>query len=216
MTAHPVLTSTLPLSNPVGEKRVALLHLTWSAYQQILDLLPEGRSTRLTYDRGTLEITMPSELHEFARELISRFIYFLVSELGLNLKTMGSTTLDREDLSRGAEPDSAYYIKNQALVSGRTVDLTVDPPPDLVVEIDITHSDIDKLALYAAMGVPEFWRYNGQDWRIYVLESGSYQECDRSPTFPIVPKEQLYLFLDQAQSNEIAAERNLREWLRSH
>jgi Uma2 family endonuclease len=215
MVAHPVLTPTLPAADPCSEKRVAFHHLNWQAYQQILHALPQSRATRLIYDRGILEITMPSELHEFARELISRFIYFLVSELGLNLKTLGSTTLDREDLDRGAEPDNAYYIQNQPLVAGRTVDLSVDPPPDLVVEVDITHTDIDKLALYAAMGIPEFWRYNGQDWRIYQLQEGTYREVDRSPTFPQVPKEQLYLFLDQAQRDEIAAERNLKAWLKT-
>lgn len=215
MTTHPVLAPTPPITPAWGEKRVALHHLNWLSYQQILQALPQNRAARLTYDRGTLEITMPSELHEFARELIGRFIYFLVSELGLNLKTLGSTTLDREDLNRGAEPDNAYYIQNQPLVAGRPVDLSVDPPPDLVVEVDITHTDIDKLSLYAAMGIPEFWRYNGQDWRIYQLQAGQYQEVDRSPTFPQVPKEQLYLFLDQAQRDEIAAERSLRNWLRS-
>lgn len=215
MTTHPILAPTPPITPAWGEKRIALHHLNWFSYQQILHALPQNRAARLTYDRGTLEITMPSELHEFARELIGRFIYFLVSELGLNLKTLGSTTLDREDLNRGAEPDNAYYIQNQPLVAGRPVDLSVDPPPDLVVEVDITHSDIDKLSLYAAMGIPEFWRYNGQDWRIYQLQTGQYQEVDRSPTFPQVPKEQLYLFLDQAQRDEIAAERSLRNWLRS-
>ena len=70
----------------------------------------------------------------------------------MDMKTMGSTTLDQETLDRSAEPDDAYYIQNQPLVSGRDVDLAKDPPPDLVVEVDITHTDIDKLRLYAAMG----------------------------------------------------------------
>ncbi|MEL7332880.1 MAG: Uma2 family endonuclease, partial [Cyanobacteria bacterium J06560_2] len=90
-----------------------------------------------------------------------------VLEMGLKLKSMGSTTLDREDLDRGAEPDKAYYIQNQSLVAGRTVNLQADPPPDLVVEVDMTHTDIDKNRLYAAMGVPEFWRFDGHNLRIY-------------------------------------------------
>jgi Uma2 family endonuclease len=197
-----------------GEKRVIFHYLTWTAYQQILQALPHSRAARLSYDRGTLEITMPLEPHEFASELIGRFIYFLAIELGFKVKTMGSTTLDRPDLGRGAEPDKAYYLQNQIRVRGRTVDLAHDPPPDLVVEVDITHSDINKLALYAAMGVPEFWRYNGQVWRIYQLQAGEYHEVDRSPTFPQVPKTQLYHFLSQAQDDEIAAEQNFRNWLR--
>jgi len=197
-----------------GEKRVVFYHLNWQAYQQILQAVGEVRSARLTYDQGTLEIAMPLEDHEFARELIGRFIYFLVVELGLKIKSMGSTTLNREELNRGAEPDNAYYIQNQPLVAGKTVDLNQDPPPDLVIEVDITHTDINKLSLYASMGVPEFWRYNGQVWRIYQLQDGTYQEVDVSPTFTWVPKERLYEFLAQAQQDEVAAEQAFRVWVR--
>ena len=155
------------LLNAPGENRVAMRGLDWFAYQQMKVLLNERTRARLIYDRGTLEITMPSEFHEFYARLIERFIVILVVELGLRVKTMGSTTLDREDLERGAEPDNGYYIQNQSHVAGRPIDLAVDPPPDLVVEVDINHTDIDKNALYAAMGVPEFWRFDSKVWRIY-------------------------------------------------
>jgi Uma2 family endonuclease len=199
----------------VGEKRVTLRGLTWQGYQQILHALPESRAARLTYDHGILEISMPLESHEFALRLIERFIIILVFEMGMKIKTMGSTTLDREDLDRGAEPDNAYYIQNQAKVAGRKVNLAEDPAPDLVVEVDITHTDIDKNRLYAAMGVPEFWSYNGQEWRIYQLQGNTYQERDRSPTFPGVEKEYLYKFLEQAQQDEIEAEKAFREFIKA-
>lgn len=109
-------------------------------------------------------------------------------EMGLRLKSMGSTTINRPDLERGAEPDCAYYIQNQPKVTGNMVDFNQDPPPDLVVEVDITHTDIDKNSLYASIGVPEFWRYDGQKLQIYVLEAGKYIDCDRSPTFPWIQK----------------------------
>ena len=195
----------------IGEKRIALRSITWPAYQQILHALPHSRAIKLTYELGTLEITMPLEEHEFARELIGLFIRILVGEMGMKLKSMGATTLDRENLERGAEPDNAYYIKNQPKVAGHKVNLAEDPPPDLVVEVDITHTDIDKNDLYAAMGVPEFWRYNGREWRIYQLQGEVYRECDRSPTFPSVEKQYLYDFLEQAVLDEIAAEQAFRE-----
>jgi Uma2 family endonuclease len=208
-TAPPIHQSLL------GEKRVTLRGLTWQGYQQILHALPESRGAHLTYDHGILEISMPLESHEFALRLIERFIIILVLEMGMKIKTMGSTTLDREDLDRGAEPDNAYYIQNQAKVAGRKVNLAEDPAPDLVVEVDITHTDIDKNRLYAAMGVPEFWIYNGQEWRIYQLQGNTYQECDRSPTFPGVEKEYLYKFLEQAQQDEIEAEKAFREFIKA-
>lgn len=208
-----MVATVLPVERQViGEKRVSVNGLTWEAYQQILHALPNSRAVRLTYDQGTLEIAMPLEDHEFALRLIERFIVILVAAMGLKIKTMGSTTMDRQDLDRGSEPDCAYYIQNQAVVAGRKVDFSQDPPPDLVVEVDITNSDIAKDRLYASMGVPEFWRYNGQVWRIFQLQSEAYQELDRSPTFDWVNKEDLYQFLEQAQQDEISAEQACRAW----
>ncbi|MEL6250304.1 MAG: Uma2 family endonuclease, partial [Cyanobacteria bacterium J06627_15] len=148
--------------------------------------------------------------------LIGRFIYILASELGMETKTMGSTTLDKATLDRSGEPDAAYYIQNQPLVAGRDVDLEKDPPPDLIVEVDITHTNIDKLRLYATMGVPEFWRYNGEIWQIYQLQGSSYQAVECSPTFPQVPKTKLYEFLTTARTSEMRADRALREWIRNN
>lgn len=203
-----------PLPQPIGERRVVLRSLNWQSYQVIRQTLSPDRNTRLTYSQGILEITMPLEIHEFSAWLIGRFIYILVMELGMDMKTMGSTTLDRAALDRSAEPDAAYYIQNQPLVAGRDVDIDQDPPPDLVVEVDITHTDIDKLRLYAAMGIPEFWRYDGETWRIYCLQGSAYAEVERSPTFPNMPKAKLYEFLAAARLSEIKADRALREWIR--
>ena len=203
-------------SNPplaMGEQRVVFRNLSWQGYQQILQAIGDRRSPHLIYDRGTLEITMPLEDHEFYRELIGLFIRVMVVEMGLKIKTMGCTTLVREDLDRGGEPDNAYYIQNQPRVASKKVNLQQDPPPDLVVEVDITHTDIDKPAFYAKLGIPEFWRFNGQIWQIYQLQGEEYQEVEMSPTFPLVPKIKLYEFLEQARADEVEAERSLRQWV---
>lgn len=205
-----------PVAKPIGERRVIFRSLDWQRYQTIRHALGSHHpGTRFTYDQGVLEVTRSLEEHEFAVRMIELFIRILVVELGMKLKTMGSTTLDREVLDRSAEPDNAYYIQNQALVAGRNVNLAQDPPPDLVVEVDMTHTDIDKLRFYASMGVPEFWRYNGETWRIYQLQSDRYTETDTSPTFPKVPKVKLYEFLAAARQDEVAAEISLREWVQS-
>ena len=199
---------------PIGEKRVVLPNVTWQGYQQVLHALPATRAARLTYDCGVLEISMPLEEHERASELIGLFIRILVVELGLRLKSMRSTPLDRADLDKGAEPDNAYYIQNQPKVAGKTVDLKTDPPPDIVVEVDITHTDVDKNRLYASLGVPEFWRFDGEVWRIYCLVGDGYEEAENSPTFSFVQKADLYRFLEEAQQDEVEAEVNLRSWSR--
>lgn len=196
----------------IGEQRVVLRGLSWDGYLQILNALPQSRGSRLTYDDGILEITVPLELHEFSGRLIERFIWTLVELMGLKIKTMGSTTMNYPTLKKGAEPDNAYYIQHQPLVKGRNVDFSQDPPPDLVVEVDITHTDIAKNQFYASLGVPEFWRFNGKVWRIYQLHEQVYVEVEASPTFPQVPKERLYAFLEQAKEDEIEAVQDLRSW----
>jgi Uma2 family endonuclease len=196
----------------IGEHRVVLRGLSWEAYLQILNALPQSRAARLTYDDGVLEITVPLELHEFSGRLIERFVFTLIEAMGLKIKTMGSTTMNYPGFKKGAEPDNAYYIQHQPLVKGRNVDFSQDPPPDLVVEVDITHTDIAKNQFYSTLGIPEFWRFNGKVWRIYQLQEKVYVEVEISPTFPKVPKERLYAFLDHAKEDEIEAVINLRSW----
>jgi len=140
----------------LAENRVLLHNVNWQTYRAIADAFGERRSPRLAYYYGKLELLSPLEEHENASGLIGQFVEILTEELELNIKTMQSTTLDREDLNVGAEPDKCYYIANEPLVRGKRVDLNVDPPPDLVVEVDITHTDINKTALYAEMEVGEF------------------------------------------------------------
>lgn len=199
-----------------GEKRMAFRSLDWQGFKQIQQVLAERTHARFTYNDGILEITMPLEGHERFVRLIELFIRILVVEMGLKMKSMGSTTLEREDLLKSAEPDNGYYIQSYPLVADHEVDLKVDPAPDLVVEVDITHTDIDKNTLYARMGVPEFWRFNGCEWSILCLLEGRYVERDRSPTFPIVDKGDLYSFLETALVDEVTAEVDFRQWVRQH
>ncbi|MGD1901201.1 MAG: Uma2 family endonuclease [Geitlerinemataceae cyanobacterium] len=208
------MTIATPARTLAGEQRIAFHNVSWANYLQIFHALPQHRNSRISYDSGILEIAMPLEEHEVSLRLIERFILALVFEMGMELKTMGSTTMNLDRAQKGAEPDCAYYIQNQPQVTGRNVDFETDPPPDLVVEVDITNTDLDKNRLYAAIGVPEFWRYDGKTWRIFVLEDGEYAERDRSPIFPIAEKGDLYGFLAKAIDGEIAAERRWRDRLR--
>ena len=210
-----VSTNEAIASQVLAEKRVSLHDISWQTYETISNALGDRRSPRLTYYQDTLEIMTPLESHESASDLIGDFIKILVEEVGLNIKSLGSTTLNRPDLRAGAEPDKCYYIQNEPLVRGRTVDLETDPPPDLVVEIDITPTDIDKKALYEQMGVPEFWHYDGSVITPYLLQDHQYQEVQTSPTFPWVQKETLYQFLkDCNEQGETQAKQNLRDWAR--
>jgi len=196
-----------------AEQRLTLHDVSWETYEKLLEAFGEHRAAQMTYDAGVLEFMVPLEAHENPSDVIGDFIKILTVESGLGIKSLASTTLKRADLQKGAEPDKCYYIQNEPLVRGRTVDLSQDPPPDLVVEVDITHTDIDKNRLYAQMGVPEFWRFNGQTLSIYRLSQGTYQEVAVSPTFPWVPKPVFYHFLEQCKTaGEAQALRELRSW----
>ncbi|MGF1600950.1 MAG: Uma2 family endonuclease [Chloroflexi bacterium AL-N5] len=200
-----------------SEQRLTLHNISWDTYEKILVALGEHRAAHLTYDEGVLEFMVPLEAHENSSDVIGAFIRALVVESGQNLKSMASTTLRRRALQKGAEPDKCFYIQNEAQVRGRQVDLEQDPPPDLVVEVDITHTDIDKNALYAKLGVPEFWRFNGRTLTLYQLQVGQYTEVEVSPTFPWANEDVFYTYLKRCRSSgEAEALRQLAVWVASH
>ncbi len=197
------------------EKRVSLDNITWQGYEQIFNILGENRAARVHYYQGILEIMTPLEAHESSSENIGILIHILTEELNLNIKSLASTTLKISNKKIGAEPDKCYYIKNEPIVRGKTVNLNQDPPPDLVLEVDITHTDINKTKLYQEMKVPEFWRYNGKELTIYVLNEGKYQESENSPTFPILTKTMVYDFISECRTNgETQAKREFRNQIR--
>jgi Uma2 family endonuclease len=200
-----------------AEQRLTLNNVSWETYEKILEAFGEHRTARITYNEGMLEFMVPLEAHENPSDVIGAFIRTLVVESGLNLKSMASTTLRRKSLQRGAEPDKCYYIQNEPLVRGREVDLEEDPPPDLVVEVDITHTDIDKNTLYAQLGIPELWRFNGQVLTLFQLQGNQYIEVDASPTFSWADKTLFYAFLKDCKlMGEAQAQRQLASWVQSH
>ena len=143
--------------------------------------------------------------------------YDELEELNLEYNPFGSMTMKRPDMAAGKEPDSCYYIQNEARVRGKIqLDLTQDPPPDLALEIDITSSSLNPLDIYADLGVPEVWRYDGRTIRFYQLQERKYLELPHSPTFPFLTAAKVVEFLEQCQNLGLTtALRLLREWVRS-
>lgn len=217
------MTTTSPVMVPIKDivlspgSSILMTGLTWAQFEQLLDDAGDNRRHRLTYYKGTLEITMPSDTHEFITRMVDALISILCEEMGLNLKTLGSTTLKAQQLDSGPEADNEYYIQNEPLIRGKKIDLAQDPPPDLVVEIDITHSNLNKKEMYRQMGVPEFWSYSGktQQLTFHVLED-DYVEHDTSRTFPLMAPNTLEAFIERCdQEGELAAKRWFRSWVRS-
>lgn len=199
-----------------AEQRVLLQNISWQTFKTMLAEMGDERGFRISYYSGRVEIMAPLMPHENSNRLIEVLIGVLCEELGLEIKRTGSLTLIQEDLQRGAEPDSSYYIQNESRVrASELINLASDPPPDLVLEVEYSRPKINKLQLYASMRIPEFWRYNGSVLRIYRLESGEYLECNISPTFAPIPVTEIPRFVAESKNvGEIAVTRKFRTWVR--
>ena len=165
------------------EQRVVLRNVSWETYERLLKDHLDSSAPRFTFDRGVLEIMSPSPEHESLNRRIALLVLAFAEEMGIESEDLSSTTFRREDLERGFEPDSCFYVQNEERVRGKDrIDLTVDPPPDLVIEVDIISSSINKLPIYARLRVPEVWRYDGEkldilrlgeDGCVVISESGA-------------------------------------------
>ncbi|MEZ2278257.1 MAG: Uma2 family endonuclease [Microcoleus sp.] len=196
-----VTTTSTPVEQEITpENRVVLKGVSWSTFKALLADVGDDRAWRIAYDRGVLEIRMPLEEHEEPKRLIESFVEAIVDELEIELRSLGSLTIEREDLTRAVEPDSCFYIQNEYLVRGRNINLPNDPPPDLAIESDYTNSSVNKDAIYAALGVPELWRYQRQSLQVYHLVEGKYQKCDRSLAFPFLPVAEIPVFIEQSRT----------------
>lgn len=200
-----------------AETRTVLENISWKTFKAMLAETGSERKNRLAYDNGIVEIMSPHKAHENPNRLIEAFIGVLCEELGLEISRTGSLTLTRDDLEKGGEPDSSYYIQNELLVRDKEkIDLSEDPPPDLVLEVEYSRSAINKLSLYASIGIPEFWRYNGSVLRVYRLSGKQYSEIQSSPTFAPVPVKEIPQFIQAARKNgEMATARAFRTWVKS-
>ncbi|ALF53984.1 MULTISPECIES: Uma2 family endonuclease [Nostoc] len=201
---------------PPGQ-RVLLQDVTWQELETIIEELGEHRAARIAYDQGILEIMAPLPEHEDNKEIISDLVKALLEELDIEFRCLGSTTFKNEFMAQGIEPDQCFYIKNEAAIRGKKrIDLTVDPPPDLALEIDITsrtHPDI-----YQALKVPELWRFEKGTLKINVLQDGNYVESKSSLSFPDLPLIELIpQYLEQSKIlGRNATLKAFRSWIREY
>jgi Uma2 family endonuclease len=200
------------------DQRVVFHDVAWDVYLGLSRARGES-ATRLTFHRGVLEIMTLSQLHERLSRLLHRFVVELTQELGLELASVGSTTMNAKEVVAGAEADESYYIRHEAVVRDREeYDPAVDPPPDLAIEVDLSSKSSSRLAVYATLGIPEVWQYDGSDLVFKVLGvDGAYCVADRSLSFPSLASADLEVFLKRRGTiGENALARELREWARSH
>ncbi len=192
--------------------------VTWDEYEQLLADLGPTYSVRIFYDLGRMEIMSPSYIHEKAPDVLHRLIMVLQDELDIDIESAGSTTFREELKAKGAEPDESFYIRHAAEIIGKDdIDLSYDPPPDLIIESDYTSSSLDKFSIYAGLGVPEIWRIVGRQVRIWLLVGEHYEESPKSAAYPFLSAEKLSEFLVKGMEiGERRVARAFREWVKAH
>ena len=198
-----------------AETRNVMYGIPWNTYVELREN-PENYHLRMTYDRGTLEIMSPSANHEGFSSIIALAIATWTQELDIPIRSLGQMTCKREDLEKGLEPDKCFYVQGEPRMWNKMdVDLAVDPPPDLAIEVEISRSSVKKMPIYAALGVPELWRHDGQILRIYELSDGQYQSRETSicfPNFPVAKAEEILQQIGKVR--ETALMRGFRQWVR--
>lgn len=198
-----------------AERRIVLNGVSWELYEKLREN-EDNWHVRMAYDQGRLELMSPSPSHETVAKWIARMIEAFTEELRIPTRSLRSTTWKRRELGKGCEADECYYIRNHHRVCRRIdVDLTVDPPPDVVVETEVSRSAVSKLRIYSGLGVPEIWRWRKRGLTAYSLDEGKYVEREFSLNLPMLRVKDLEQFLDfESAADESAWIRKFRIWVR--
>jgi len=204
---------------PLRHQQHLVLHdISWAFYERLLREIGNG-TTRVTYYRGTIEIMSPLPKHEKWKKRIGRLIETMSLELRIRMETLGSTTFRQKLKKAGLEPDECYYVQNAAAVKGKDrLDLAVDPPPDLAVECDITSRSIKREPVYAALGVPELWRFDGKRLQVLALVGDRYEPREASSVFPFLPMKEIQRFLDRMRepgADDLDVLTDFQQWVRT-
>jgi Uma2 family endonuclease len=190
------------VTRPRPFSSVVLEGVTWDDYEAQLRIIGD-RHIRVNFDNGRMELMSPLWRHGNSGYLLGRMIDTLVDELDIQVEGADPVTLKRHDLLKGVEPDRLFYFgANAAMVQMiRDLDLTISPPPDLVIEVDITSSSVPRLPIYAALGIPEIWRIDDDDELqfLHLQPDGTYQPQPQSRAFPALPVAEVARFLEQGQ-----------------
>jgi Uma2 family endonuclease len=197
--------------------RVVLHNISWEQFEKLLEDLGDRRAARIAYDNGTLEIMTPLPEHEYFKEVIGDAVKDIAEEMQVDYESYGSTTWRKRIKMVGVEPDNCFYFQNEAVVRGR-LDLDLkqgDPPPDLALEIDVTHKYLDRFPIYARLEVPELWCYDEGELKIYHLQNGEYVEAESSLALPMLPIWELPDVIEAHRAEgRRALRRAIREWAR--
>ncbi|MDJ0732523.1 MAG: Uma2 family endonuclease [Nostocaceae cyanobacterium] len=213
-----IMTQTLAVTTaPPGGSRIVLYDVSWDTYEKLLEAFAEHPKLRINYYQGTLELMTPLPEHETYAWIFGRLITVITEEMGIEIRGFKSTTWCFQPKAVGKEANECFYIQNEAKVRNKLdIDLKNDPPPDLAIEIDVSNSSVDKMAIYAELKVPEVWRYEQGQLIINLLTDKGYVESENSFAFGSFPVKEITKFIQlNSQKGENARMREFREWVRA-
>ncbi len=207
--------TTLTAPRPRLRRRsVVFDRISWRDYERIGRVFRD-RPVRVNYDHGRLEIMTLSAKQESFKHLLGQMIVLLALESGINFRGFGSMTFKRRLKKRGLEPDECYWIQNESAVRGTDrIDLETMPPPDLVLEVEVSRAALPRMSIYADLGVPEVWRFNGQVLSVHWLDGKDDVEHDRSQAFPLFNPACLVSFWNRRHEGEAVILRDFQVWVR--
>lgn len=208
---------TFVYNTPPGSAMI-LQNVSWEEYERYLHAVDRKIHVRLSYDDGRLEIMSLSPEHEMIGGLFPFLIFVLAQECEMKCLSLGSTTMRKRPKAKGLEPDDCYYFNNLDAIRGlKRMDMEVTPPPDLALEIDVTHPSLSKEPIYAVLGVPELWRHTGQRLQFFRLADGGYVEIERSVLFPFLTPAAVQTALQQGELTDMTTmAEEFRTWVRAH
>ncbi len=195
-------------------QKLILQGVGWDFYERILEEFADSNGLHFAYDDGFLEVEVPLAKHEIPIQILSDLISTICIELEVDIRNFGSTTFRKQARAKGCEPDKGFYIQHERQVRGLDdINLSVNPPPDLVIEVDVTSPSLNKLPIYAALGVPEVWLYKGTEIIFYKLFGGVYDETQTSVALPMLDSRKATEFLQRGLTESYTKWiREIREW----
>lgn len=214
------MSAVLEMVKPQTRRMSQILYdVSWEEYEQLLAAYLGKSFPRFNYNDGVLEVVMPNSVpHEEENRTLARLFEFIAVELEIDFRNFGSATFKKKDVRKGVEPDSCFYIQSVKAIEGRR-DFTLEdaPPPDLIIEADVTSSSLPRFPIFAALGVPEVWRFDSNDEqvRFYRLENGKYREIENSLALPILTSRRATEFLEESRElSSTAWVKRVRAWTR--
>jgi Uma2 family endonuclease len=199
-----------------GDQCVVLRDIGWKGYTTLLKVRGERSDPRMVYLDGSLLLLSPSYFHERLKELLGCFIMILVEELEIPCLMAGSTTFRRRAKRGGVEGDETYYLTNLDRIRGKKkINLKVDPPPDLAIEVVVSHDADDAVEVYRRFRVPEVWICDENQLTILVLQlDGQYVPSERSHAFSLLRASEIHSWVTRSQDgSDTAWIKELRRWI---